>query len=242
MSELIEEFRQFLEWYRIVYADQLYLDGKLVQTAAPPEIAQPKTASNQKAPVNFASILDRFTPPLRDFYYQIKDCKRCPLGSTRQNFVFGAGNPQAKIMLIGEAPGRDEDEAGIPFVGKAGQLLDRMLAAIGLGRQDVFIANVLKCRPPQNRDPLADEIMKCESYLKKQLELISPKVIVALGRIAGQVLLKREDSLSNFRQQVLLYENIPLIVTYHPAALLRNSQWKSQAWEDLKRIKKVLKN
>ncbi|HEM49512.1 MAG TPA: uracil-DNA glycosylase, partial [Caldithrix sp.] len=133
----------------------------------------------------------------------------------------------------------DEDEQGIPFVGRAGKLLDKMLAAIGLHRSDIFIANVLKCRPPQNRDPLPDEILHCEPYLKKQLEIIQPKVLVALGRIAGQVLLKRTDSLSVLRQEPLLYEKTPLIVTYHPAALLRNPQWKQNAWIDLKKIKKI---
>jgi DNA polymerase len=142
-------------------------------------------------------------------------------------------------MFVGEAPGQDEDEQGIPFVGRAGKLLDKMLAAIGLHRNDVFIANVLKCRPPQNRDPLSDEIAQCEPYLKKQMNLIEPKVLVALGRIAGQVLLKRNDSLSVLRQETLLYEKTPLIVTYHPAALLRNPQWKQNAWIDLKKIKKI---
>ena len=175
-----------------------------------------------------------------DWKNKLKLCKKCKLSKTRIQVVVDDGKLNSPIMLVGEAPGKDEDEQGIPFVGRAGKLLDKMLAAIGLHRNDIFIANVLKCRPPQNRDPLPDEILQCEPYLKKQLELIQPKLLVALGRIAGQVLLKRTDSLSVLRQEILLYEKIPLIVTYHPAALLRNPQWKQNAWIDFKKIKKVL--
>ena len=143
-------------------------------------------------------------------------------------------------MVVGEGPGADEDAQGLPFVGRAGKLLTEILKAINFSRDEVYIANIVKCRPPQNRDPLPDEIMHCEPYLKKQLELIEPKVLVALGRIAGQVLLKRNDSLSVLRQETLLYEKTPLIVTYHPAALLRNPQWKKNAWIDLKKIRKIV--
>ncbi len=156
--------------------------------------------------------------------------------------MFGWGNPDAGLMLIGEAPGKDEDEQGIPFVGRAGQLLDKMLLAAGLKRDDIYIANMLKCRPPQNRDPLPEEIIKCEPYLHRQLELIKPKVLLALGRVAGQNLLKTQDSLSRLREQTHHYEDIPLLVTYHPAALLRNPRWKQSSWQDLKKIKKLLQN
>ncbi|HID40399.1 MAG TPA: uracil-DNA glycosylase [Calditrichaeota bacterium] len=173
------------------------------------------------------------------FYQEIKDCQRCPLAKTRTNFVFGSGHPQAKVMFIGEAPGHEEDLQGIPFVGRAGKLLDKMLQAIGLSREDVYIANVLKCRPPGNRDPLPDEIGACEPYLKKQLEIIRPKVLVALGRVSGKVLTREEKSLRDLRENPNDYQGIPLIVTYHPAALLRNPLWKQNAWEDFKRIKKI---
>ncbi|HGY56648.1 MAG TPA: uracil-DNA glycosylase [Caldithrix abyssi] len=179
------------------------------------------------------------SPELEAFYQEIKDCQRCPLGKTRTNFVFGVGHPQARVMFIGEAPGQDEDLQGIPFVGRAGKLLDKMLQAIGMRRDDVYIANVLKCRPPGNRDPLPDEIVECEPYLKKQLEMIKPRVLVALGRVSGKLLTKEEKSLRELRQNEADYEGIPLVVTYHPAALLRNPQWKQYAWEDFKKIRHI---
>ena len=241
MEKSIEEIKKYLQWYGEVYGQNLYIDGDLTTVDI---IAE---ESRQAEPVVWISksraqwqVIDNFNSELKEFYDTIHNCKRCALGSTRKNFVFGAGNPKADIMFVGEAPGQDEDDQGIPFVGRAGKLLDKMLAAIELQRNDIFIANVLKCRPPQNRDPLPDEIMHCEPYLKKQLELIEPKILVALGRIAGQVLLKRTDSLSVLRQETLLYENTPLVVTYHPAALLRNPQWKQNAWSDLKKIKRAI--
>lgn len=236
----MEDVQNYLEWYKEVYGSELYIEGEI---SAGNLISKPE---NPVKPVNIIKsrvqheTIDSFSPELKEFYNQIHACQKCALGKTRKHFVFGMGNPNADIMLVGEAPGMDEDEQGIPFVGRAGKLLDKMLAAIGLHRNDIFIANVLKCRPPQNRDPLPNEILQCEPYLKKQLELIQPKVLVALGRIAGQVLLRRTDSLSVLRQETLLYEKTPLIVTYHPAALLRNPQWKQNAWIDLKKIKKVI--
>jgi len=241
MNQLLEELTQFLNWYKETYSDQVYIDGQWIEPAVHQAEVRPAVKGINRPSSAIKKSLGQFNVALRDFYEEIKDCQKCPLGSTRKNFVFGVGNPTAKIIFVGEAPGRDEDEQGVPFVGRAGQLLSRMLASIGLSREDVFIANVLKCRPPQNRDPLPEEIAHCEPYLKRQLRLISPVLIVALGRIAGQVLLRREDSLSQLRESIHLYEKIPLIVTYHPAALLRNSQWKQHAWEDLKKIKKVLK-
>jgi uracil-DNA glycosylase len=242
MKQLLEELTQFLNWYKEIYSDQVYINGQWIEPVTHQGEVRAAVKGINRSSSAITKSLAQFNAALRDFYEEIKDCQKCRLGSTRKNFVFGVGNPNAKIMFVGEAPGREEDEQGIPFVGRAGQLLSRMLASIGLSRDDVFIANVLKCRPPQNRDPLPEEIAHCEPYLKKQLSLISPVLIVALGRIAGQVLLRREDSLSQLRQTIHLYEKIPLIVTYHPAALLRNSQWKQQAWEDLKKMKKVLKN
>lgn len=175
---------------------------------------------------------------LDDFYHRIKDCTKCPLGKTRTNFVFGAGNPHAKIMLIGEAPGREEDLQGEPFVGAAGKLLDKMLAAIKFSREDVFIANILKCRPPENRDPRPDEIETCKPYLLKQIELIQPKIILALGRISAQVLLETKSSLGQLRGRFHDWNGIKFLVTYHPAALLRYQQYKRPTWEDLKLLRK----
>lgn len=169
---------------------------------------------------------------------QICTCMKCALGSTRTNFVFGVGNPHATLILIGEAPGADEDAQGEPFVGRAGQLLTKILAAINFRREDVYICNILKCRPPGNREPLADEVDHCLPYLKKQIELISPKLIVCLGLTAVKNLLHTTESLSTLRGRVLRYEGIPLMVTYHPAALLRNPNWKRPTWEDVQAIRK----
>ncbi len=166
-------------------------------------------------------------------------CQKCALGATRTKFVFGVGNPNADLVLVGEAPGADEDQQGEPFVGRAGQLLNKILEAINFKRDEVFICNILKCRPPNNRDPLPEEVASCEPYLWKQLELIQPKLILCLGRIAAQVLLKTNDSLSSMRGKVHDYRGIRLMVTYHPAALLRNPNWKRPAWEDVQQVRKL---
>jgi len=160
--------------------------------------------------------------PLEAYYEEIHTCQKCELGKTRNHFVFGAGNPDADIMFVGEAPGEQEDKTGVPFVGRAGKLLDRVLNEVGLSREDIFIGNVLKCRPPQNRDPLPEEIALCENYLHKQIELIKPNVIVALGRIAANTLLRQQNALKDMRGTTYNYHNTDLRVTYHPAAILRN--------------------
>ena len=166
------------------------------------------------------------TVTLAELNSTICTCQKCSLGATRTKFVFGVGNPNADIVLIGEAPGADEDAKGEPFVGRAGQLLNKILEAIHLKREEVYICNILKCRPPNNREPAPGEVEKCEPYLWKQLELIQPKIILCLGRISAQVLLKTTDSLTKLRENVHDYRGIPLLVTYHPAALLRNPNWK----------------
>lgn len=176
---------------------------------------------------------------LKQLEGQICDCLKCPLGPTRTKFVFGDGNPQAKIMFIGEGPGADEDAQGIPFVGRAGQLLNKILAAIDLKREDVYICNIVKCRPPNNREPLPVEMETCTPYLYKQIDLIKPKFIVCLGRTSAQWLLQTKDSLGKLRESVYDYKGAKLIVTYHPAALLRNEGWKRPTWEDMKKLKKL---
>jgi len=170
---------------------------------------------------------------------RISKCMKCPIGSTRKNFVFGVGNRNAKLVLIGEAPGADEDEQGEPFVGRAGQLLNKILAAVQLRREDVYICNILKCRPPNNRDPLPEEVDACEPFLKKQLEIIKPKIIMCLGRIAGQTLLKTNATLSELRNNIYVYQGIKVLVTFHPAALLRNPNWKRPAWEDVQKMRRM---
>ena len=170
----------------------------------------------------------------------VRSCTKCGLHKTRTQTVFGVGNPTASWMFIGEAPGADEDRQGEPFVGRAGQLLNAMLFAIGLKREEVYIANVLKCRPPGNRDPQPEEVAQCEPYLIRQIEHIRPKLIVALGRHAAHSLLKTEVPLARLRGQRLSYHGIPLIVTYHPAYLLRSPGEKRKAWEDLMLAKNMM--
>ena len=162
-----------------------------------------------------------------------------PIDAHRTNAVFGEGNPQADIMLIGEAPGAEEDRTGKPFVGRAGQLLDKMLGAIQLSRVDIFIGNILKTRPPQNRDPQPDEIASHLPVLYRQMSLIQPRFILCLGRIAGQTLLNTTAPLGKLRGQAQPYHGATLIVTYHPAALLRSPKWKRPAWEDLKLLRRL---
>jgi uracil-DNA glycosylase family 4 len=172
-------------------------------------------------------------PQLRE---RVADCTRCVLSATRTQTVFGVGNLQADWLIVGEAPGADEDRQGEPFVGRAGQLLNSMLRAIGLSREQVFIANVLKCRPPGNRDPAPQEIAECLPYLERQIALIKPKIMLAVGRIASQALLNTTTPLGRLRQQVHAFgaSRLPLVVTYHPAYLLRTPADKRKAWEDLK--------
>ena len=172
----------------------------------------------------------------------VADCKLCPLHQARTQTVFGVGNTKAKLMIIGEAPGFHEDQQGEPFVGRAGQLLNAMLHAIGLERSEIYIANILKCRPPENRDPLPEEVAQCTPYLKQQIALIQPTVLCAVGRIAAQYLLDSTLSLGKLRETVHTYgeEKIPLLITYHPAYLLRNPSAKADAYRDLLLLQNLL--
>jgi DNA polymerase len=171
----------------------------------------------------------------------IGDCTRCKLHTLgRTQVVFGVGNPNAELMFVGEAPGADEDAQGVPFIGRAGQLLTKIIEAIDLKREDVYIANVIKCRPPQNRNPEPDEVDTCEPFLFKQIDAIKPKVIVALGKFAAQTLLRTEEPISRLRGRVLDYRGAKLIPTFHPAYLLRNPSSKRDVWEDMKLAKKLL--
>lgn len=164
----------------------------------------------------------------------VKTCEACGLAQTRTQTVFGVGDPNADWLIVGEAPGAEEDRKGEPFVGQAGKLLDNMLAAIKLKRgQNVYIANVLKCRPPENRDPHGEEVIRCDPFLKRQVELIQPQLIVALGKFAAQSLLDTDASIASLRGRLHDYNGVPVVVTYHPAYLLRNLPDKAKAWEDL---------
>jgi len=208
------EIYKYLTQYKDIYDTQLYINNSLEEVS---------NTQNKK--------------DLNSYFHLIKDCLDCSLGYTRTNFVFGEGNAEADIVFVGEAPGEKEDLEGIPFVGRSGKLLDKILSAINLKRNDVYILNIIKCRPPNNRNPLNEEIEECEKYLKKQLKIINPKLIVSLGRIAATTLLKRNSSLSNLRKKIHRYNDFDLIATYHPAALLRNPNLKKNAWEDFKNIK-----
>lgn len=169
-------------------------------------------------------------PELRDC---VANCTRCELSTSRTNTVFGVGNPEADWLIIGEAPGAEEDRRGEPFVGRAGQLLDHMLLAIGQSRESVFIANILKCRPPNNRDPKPSEAEACRDYLERQIELIQPRIILAVGKIAAQNLLGSDDPVGRMRGRPHELNGIPLVVTYHPAYLLRSPSQKHKSWSDL---------
>jgi DNA polymerase len=169
------------------------------------------------------------------------DCTRCKLHTLgRRQVVFGVGNPNADLMFVGEAPGADEDIQGEPFVGRAGQLLTKIIEAIGMTRDDVYIANVIKCRPPQNRNPEPDEVEQCEPFLFRQIQTIKPKVIVALGKFAAQSLLKTTEPITRIRGREYKYRDAILMPTYHPAYLLRNPSSKREVWEDMKRVRAIL--
>jgi DNA polymerase len=171
---------------------------------------------------------------------ELGDCTRCKLSSTRKNIVFGVGNPEAHLVFVGEAPGADEDARGEPFVGAAGQLLTRMIAAMGYAREDVYILNVLKCRPPNNRPPEPDEVASCEPFLKQQLAALRPSMIVALGKFAAQALCGEKTPITRLRGNVRSYQGIPVMPTYHPAYLLRTPEAKREAWSDLQAVTAAL--
>ena len=184
-----------------------------------------------------------FHENLNSFRASIENCENCNLSITRNKFVFGSGDPDADLMLVGEGPGAEEDSQGEPFVGMAGILLDKILKAIGHIRgNNIFITNIVKCRPPENRNPLQSEVEQCIPYLVKQINLIEPKIIVALGKVAGQTLLKEKMLIKEMRKKTYKYNSIPLIITYHPAALLRNPSLKKDVWEDFQYIRDFLKS
>ena len=215
-------------------------------------LARPPASGGSTAPADDAAMMPeiaRSVPAgseaaagLKALREHIGDCQRCKLAPSRRNIVFGQGNANARLMFVGEAPGADEDEQGLAFVGKAGQLLTKIIESIGLKRDDVFIANVLKCRPPQNRNPEPDEITSCQPFLERQIATIRPRVIVGLGKFAGQWLLKTAEPISRIRGRIGDYEGIRAIPTYHPAYLLRNPGAKKEVWEDMKTVRELLKD
>lgn len=194
------------------------------------------TATATVAAVSPAEAVSEYAS-LGEFHQAICECQKCPLGETRNKFVFGVGNPAAKVMFVGEAPGADEDRLGEPFVGRAGKLLDKILAAIEFDRTQVYIANILKCRPPQNRDPEQDEMDACMPYLEQQIAMIAPAFICCLGRIAAQGLLRTKTPLGKLRGEWFDKYGARVMVTYHPAALLRFPDYKRDTWEDVQRLR-----
>ena len=216
MKDAVEELRAYLAW----------ADDAGLQILAQAESRKPQ------APMKLTV--------LEDVRNQIGECTRCKLHKGRHNIVFGVGNPKARLMFVGEAPGEDEDLQGFPFVGKAGQLLTKMIEAMGLRRDDVYICNTVKCRPPNNRNPEPDELEACEPFLKGQLAAVKPEVVVTLGKFAAQALLRDDTPVSRLRGRWREYEGIPLMPTFHPAYLLRSPGEKGKVWEDLKQVMKKL--
>jgi len=209
--------------------------------ASAPEVAAPRFSPSTPSPSLFESsdriendTLDRIRADIGP------NCTRCKLHKARTNIVFGVGNPKAQLVFVGEGPGRDEDEQGEPFVGRAGKLLTQMIEAMGLKRSDVYICNVVKCRPPENRLPEKDEIATCSPYLLRQLDVIAPKVICCLGACAAQTLLNTNQGISRYRGEFFDYRGAKLIATYHPAYLLRNPNAKGDVWKDLQKVMSVL--
>ena len=222
-ADVVKKTRDFLEAQR-----QLGLDF----VPGTPEVSEPDKPRSER------ELLLSGTLTLQATREILGECTRCKLHPHRTQIVFGVGQPQANLVFVGEAPGADEDAQGEPFVGRAGQLLTRMIEAMGLRREEVYICNVLKCRPPNNRTPEADEIASCEPFLIAQLKAIQPKLICALGAIAASALLKTKTPLSKLRGRFHDYHGIPLLVTYHPAYLLRNPNEKKTAWQDLQLLQR----
>jgi uracil-DNA glycosylase len=255
LEKIINETENYLKSLNRFYGNALYLDKNLdtlSQTGKNenkeqnnPDAGKVKKDKEPLVEVDlFGNVIARreeweFSESIEELNSRICECRKCVLGKTRTKFVFGVGNPHADIVMIGEAPGADEDAQGEPFVGRAGQLLNKIIEAIDLKREEVYICNILKCRPPGNRNPMPEEIDTCEPYLKKQLELIKPKLILILGKVAADTLLNLRQPLNKMRGTVHYYNGIRTMVTFHPAALLRNPHWKRPTWEDMQQFKKI---
>jgi uracil-DNA glycosylase len=232
-----EQLKAHLEFFGELGVDGIRREREWRERREPLEPLEPDTPDEPAIVPLFGSAAAALAAIRED----IGDCTRCKLhGLGRTQIVFGVGNPAADLMFVGEAPGADEDIQGEPFVGRAGQLLTKIIEAIGLRREDVFIANVLKCRPPGNRNPEPDEVVQCEPFLLRQIDVVKPKVIVALGKFAAQCLLKTNAPITRLRGQEFKYRDAVLIPTYHPAYLLRTPSAKREVWEDMKRAKAIL--
>ena len=234
-----DKLKAHLEFFEELGIDGVRLEPQWharSESSEPTEPSEP-TAPSEPIPV-FASQADALRAVRDDLG---ADCSRCKLHTLgRRQVVFGVGNPEADLMFVGEAPGADEDIQGVPFVGRAGQLLTKIIESIALRREDVYIANVIKCRPPGNRNPEPDEVQQCEPFLFRQIDTVKPKVIVALGKFAAQCLLRTTDPITRIRGREFKYRDAILIPTYHPAYLLRTPSAKREVWEDMKRVRAIL--
>ncbi len=254
----VEEIARFLRQREDLGLDEIFLEGftreQVLHAAAKARTAVHRPPSDapehETAPVLPSNSHElEISAPDVDLtvlnYPELKavaeSCQRCRLAKGRTQVVFSDGNPEARLMVVGEAPGANEDRTGLPFVGQAGKFLDLLLASVDLSRKDsVYICNVLKCRPPGNRDPMADEIELCSPFLKRQIALVAPEVILAVGTFAAQLLTGTNRPLGRLRGSVYAYEGVPLVVTYHPAALLRNASWTRSTWDDFQLLREVM--
>src|SRR5687768_4048675 len=235
------ELADHLKYFAEIGVEGVSRDPKWRQRAVHPAEAGHhglQEDSSQAPVVSGFSRIDSLEAIQTDIGQDCRRCKLCSLG--RSQIVFGVGNPKARLMFVGEAPGEEEDKRGEPFVGRAGQLLTKIIEAIGLTRDQVYIANVIKCRPPGNRNPEADEVEQCEPYLFRQIDVIKPRVIVSLGKFAAQSLLKTMDPITRLRGRQFDYRGAALIPTFHPAYLLRNPSAKREVWEDMKKVRAIL--
>jgi len=256
-NRLAGEILDHLRFYQRLGVRWLHIGQAHRQLNAPPhQLAveavrsawSPKTSPAGASPVarSFSQHVSMFDalPTAQESLATVRedlgDCRRCKLAPLRKNLVFGSGNPHAELMFVGEAPGAEEDEQGLPFVGRAGQLLTKVIEAIQMRRADVYICNILKCRPPGNRNPESDEIAACEPFLLRQIAAIKPKVICALGTFGAQTLLRSKEPISRLRGQFIDYRGSKLIATFHPAYLLRNPNEKRRVWEDVQKIRDYL--
>ena len=226
---------------RLARAAKRHLDGLKVWSLTDlPHARESERGETPRKPGGSPGQLSTKETLLADLASRAAACTRCPLHRTRTKLVMSDGTPHARLMFVGEAPGRDEDLQGVPFVGAAGQLLTKMILAMGLKREEVYICNVLKDRPPGNRTPLPEEMAACLPFLEEQVRIVQPSVICVLGAVAARALVGPDISISRIRGQVLSYQGIPLVPTFHPAYLLRNPTAKKDVWEDLKRVKRLL--
>ncbi|MBT1075611.1 uracil-DNA glycosylase [Geobacter grbiciae] len=240
-GETIASLRRYLEELKETGVDEIprAAASREEQPVPPPEAVAPASVPASSAPVAEPQAATA-GETLDDIRRDLGECVRCQLGKQRTNLVFGVGNPRARLVFIGEAPGRDEDLKGEPFVGEAGQLLTKIIQAMGFARDEVYICNVLKCRPPGNRNPHHDEIVQCAPFMLRQVRAIGPEAVVALGTFAAQTLLATKEPISALRGRFHDYHGIPLMPTFHPAFLVRYPERKREVWDDMKQVMALL--